>query len=172
MFFLPQRPYMIIGTLRDQLLYPGGKKEVTDDALHDVLKNVNLSDLTERCGGLGVEADWGKILSLGEQQRVAFARVLLSSPHYVILDEATSALDSQNEELLYQQLHDSGTTLVSVSHHLNIVKFHRHVLELGGDGSWRVVARPVNPRDRRDIPRADRSLNQARSGMPRYSPPC
>jgi putative ATP-binding cassette transporter len=140
MFFLPQRPYMIIGTLRHQLLYPSDKKELTDDELHDLLKAVNLSDLAERFGGLEVEADWGKILSLGEQQRVAFARVLLSRPRYAILDEATSALDSENEESLYQQLCDSGTTLVSVSHHLNIRKYHKHVLELGGDGTWRITS--------------------------------
>ena len=139
MFFLPQRPDMIIGTLRGQLLYPSSKQDVTDDELHDILKAVNLADLGERFGGLEVEADWGKILSLGEQQRVAFARVLLAKPCDVILDEATSALDSENEESLYQQLHDSGATHVSVSHRLNIRKFHRHVLELGGDGSWRVI---------------------------------
>jgi putative ATP-binding cassette transporter len=67
---------------------------------------------------------------------VAFARVLLAKPRYVILDEATSALDSQNEEALYQLLHESGATLVSVSHRLNIRQYHKHVLELGGDGSW------------------------------------
>ncbi len=140
MFFLPQRPYMIIGTLRGQLLYPSDQKEATDDELLEVLKAVNLPDLVERCGGFEVEADWGKILSLGEQQRVAFARVLLSKPRYVILDEATSALDSQNEEALYQQLQDTGATLVSVSHRPNIVKYHKHVLELGGDGSWLVTS--------------------------------
>jgi vitamin B12/bleomycin/antimicrobial peptide transport system ATP-binding/permease protein len=139
MFFLPQRPYMIIGTLRNQLLYPSDKKDVTDDELHNVLNAVNLPDLVERCGGFEVEADWGKILSLGEQQRVAFARLLLAQPAYVILDEATSALDSNNEESLYRQLHDCGATIVSVSHRLNILKYHRHVLELGADGSWRVI---------------------------------
>ena len=139
MFFLPQRPYMIIGTLRGQLMYPSEKRDVTDDKLHDVLKAVNLPDLVERCGGFEIEADWGKILSLGEQQRVAFARVLLAQARYVILDEATSALDTENEESLYQQLHESGATLVSVSHRLNIVKYHRHVLDLGGDGTWSVL---------------------------------
>ena len=135
MFFLPQRPYMIIGTLRSQLLYPSDKQNVTDDELNEVLKTVNLADLGERFGGLEVESDWGKILSLGEQQRVAFARVLLAKPRYVILDEATSALDTKNEEALYQQLLDTGATLVSVSHRLNILKFHKQVLDLGGDGS-------------------------------------
>ena len=136
MFFLPQRPYMIIGTLRDQLLYPLNNDEITDDKLLDVLNVVNLPDLAVRCGGLDVHADWGKILSLGEQQRIAFARVLLSKPRYVILDEATSALDSTNEESLYQKLHDSGATLISVSHRPNIARFHGQILELCGDGSW------------------------------------
>ncbi|MBA4018313.1 MAG: ABC transporter ATP-binding protein [Pirellula sp.] len=138
MLFLPQRPYMIIGTLRGQLTYPKDNKEPTDDELSDVLKAVNLGDLPERCGGWEVVADWGKILSLGEQQRVAFARVLLSKPRYTILDEATSALDTENEEAMYRQLHDSGTTLISVSHRLNIRKYHKHVLKLNGDGSWKL----------------------------------
>ena len=140
MFFLPQRPYMIIGTLRGQLLYPINREGVPDEELLDVLKAVNLPELAERCGGLDVEADWGKTLSLGEQQRVAFARVLLAKPRYVILDEATSALDSENEATLYQQLQDSGATLVSVSHRPNVLKFHKQVLEIIGDGTWRVTS--------------------------------
>ncbi len=136
MFFLPQRPYMIIGSLRGQLLYPSDSKAVADKELLEVLKTVNLEDLADRFGGLETEADWGKILSLGEQQRVAFARVLLAKPRFVILDEATSALDSKNEEMLYQGLMDSGASLISVSHRLNILKYHTHVLELSGDGSW------------------------------------
>ena len=138
MLFLPQRPYMIIGSLRGQLLYPSDRKEVADGELLEVLKTVNLENLADRFGGLETEADWGKILSLGEQQRVAFARVLLAKPRFVILDEATSALDSNNEEMLYQKLMDSGATLISVSHRLNILKYHTHVLELSGDGSWKL----------------------------------
>jgi putative ATP-binding cassette transporter len=136
-FFLPQRPYMIIGTLRSQLQYPNDNR-CTDQELFNVLEDVNLADLPERFGGLDIESDWGKILSLGEQQRVAFARVLIAKPRYVILDEATSALDSKNEDKLYQKLLDSGATLISVSHRLNILKFHKHVLNLIGDGRWQV----------------------------------
>lgn len=136
-FFLPQRPYMIIGTLRSQLQYPNDNR-CTDQELFDVLEDVNLADLPERFDGLDIETDWGKILSLGEQQRVAFARVLIAKPRYVILDEATSALDSKNEDKLYQKLLDSGATLMSVSHRLNILKFHKHVLNLIGDGRWQV----------------------------------
>lgn len=105
---------------------------------NEVLEDVNLADLPDRFGGLDIESDWGKILSLGEQQRVAFARVLIAKPRYVILDEATSALDSKNEDQLYQKLLDSGATLISVSHRLNILKFHKHVLNLIGDGRWQV----------------------------------
>lgn len=136
-FFLPQRPYMILGTLRNQLQYPSDNR-CTDEELLDVLEDVNLADLPQRFGGLDIESDWGKILSLGEQQRVAFARVLIAKPRYVILDEATSALDSKNEDMLYQKLLDSGATLLSVSHRLNILKFHKHVLNLIGDGRWQV----------------------------------
>lgn len=136
-FFLPQRPYMIIGSLRNQLQYPNDNK-CTDEELLEVLDDVNLADLPERFGSLDIEADWGKILSLGEQQRVAFARVLIAKPRYVILDEATSALDSKNEDKLYQKLLESGATLISVSHRLNILKFHKHVLNLIGDGRWQV----------------------------------
>ncbi len=136
-FFSPQRPYMIIGTLRCQLTYPSDKKCTEEETL-EVLKAVNLADLADRFGGLDTEADWAKILSLGEQQRVGFARALIAKPRLIILDEATSALDTKNEELLYQRLVDSGATLISVSHRLNILKFHTHVLNLIGDGCWQV----------------------------------
>ncbi|CAG0996825.1 partial Vitamin B12 transport ATP-binding protein BacA, partial [Rhodocyclaceae bacterium] len=89
-----------------------------------------------RCGGLDVEMDWHKVLSIGEQQRLAFARVLLARPRFAILDEATSALDVANESSLYRQLVESQTTLVSVGHRSTILKFHSQVLELTGDSDW------------------------------------
>lgn len=148
-FFLPQRPYMVIGTLRDQLQYPGDKKS-TDEEIRSVLHAVNLSELPERFGGLDMEADWDKILSLGEQQRVAFARVLIAEPRFVILDEATSALDLKNEDMLYQLLLDSGATLISVSHRQNVVKFHSHILTLLGDGRWQLsLAKDMDGLDQR-----------------------
>lgn len=80
------------------------------------------------------------MLSVGEQQRVAMARVLLAAPRYAILDEATSALDIANEDSLYHQLAASGTTLISIGHRPTILKYHPQVLELVGDGSWRLYA--------------------------------
>ncbi|MDP2785325.1 MAG: ABC transporter ATP-binding protein/permease [Sulfurimicrobium sp.] len=140
MLFLPQRPYMLLGSLRSQLLYPQQDRAIADEELLRLLESVNLPDIAARFGGLDAEMDWAKVLSVGEQQRVAFARVLLAAPRYAILDEATSALDSANEDNLYRQLAASGTTLVSVGHHPSILKYHPQVLELAGDGSWRLYA--------------------------------
>lgn len=134
--FLPQQPYMLLGPLRSQLLYPNRQSGTTDDQLLELLERVNLPDLADRCGGLDVEMDWHKVLSIGEQQRLAFARVLLARPRFAILDEATSALDVANESSLYRQLVESQTTLVSVGHRSTILKFHSQVLELTGDSDW------------------------------------
>ncbi len=140
MLFLPQRPYMILGNLRSQLLYPNTSSEVDEEKLRRVLASVNLADLPERLGGFDADLDWGEILSLGEQQRLAFARLLLTEPRYAILDEATSALDLKNEQHLYEQLQATKTTFVSVGHRLSLVKYHQQVLELVGDGSWRLLS--------------------------------
>src|SRR3989475_4815148 len=98
MLFLPQRPYMILGSLRAQLLYPAMPDSMSEAALRQVLEQVNLAELPDRVGGLDVELDWADVLSLGEQQLLACARLLLTQPQYVILDEATSAMDVKNEE--------------------------------------------------------------------------
>ncbi|WP_296892446.1 ABC transporter ATP-binding protein/permease [Thiobacillus sp.] len=140
MLFLPQRPYMLLGSLRSQLLYPQQDREIADEELLQLLERVNLPDIAARLGGLDAELDWGKVLSVGEQQRVAFARVLLAAPRYAILDEATSALDIANEDNLYRQLADSATTLISVGHRPSILKYHSQVLELDGDGGWGLYA--------------------------------
>ncbi|MBD2777098.1 ABC transporter ATP-binding protein/permease [Iningainema tapete] len=138
MLFLPQRPYMIIGTLREQLLYPHTDVEIGEEALKQVLQQVNLKDLDQRFGGFDVEQDWASVLSLGEQQRVTFARILLNKPDYAILDEATSALDMKNEEGLYQHLQAIGTTFISVGHRPILAKYHQLVLELSEDQNWHI----------------------------------
>lgn len=140
MLFLPQRPYMVQGSLRNQLLYPQQESSIADAELLSILARVNLPDIASHFGGLDAEMDWAKVLSVGEQQRVAFARVLLVRPHYAMLDEATSALDIANEDSLYRQLAATETTLVSVGHRLSILKYHPQVLELAGDGSWKLYA--------------------------------
>jgi len=134
--FLPQQPYMMPGTLRSQLLYPHKDRQISDAELLGVLERVNLPDMAERFGGLDEEMDWEKVLSIGEQQRLAFARVLLTRPRFAMLDEATSALDIANEASLYRQLMATNTTLISVGHRSTILKYHKQVLELTGEGQW------------------------------------
>jgi putative ATP-binding cassette transporter len=136
--FLPQRPYMILGSLRDQLLYPRTSRAVSDAELGHALELVNLPLLVERCGGFDVELDFSKLLSVGEQQRLAIARVLLRKPSYVILDEATSALDAENEQRLYELLQATRATLVSVAHRRHLARFHGQVLELSAQGTWQL----------------------------------
>ena len=140
LLFLPQHAYMVLGSLRRQLHYPNLELDASDADLCEVLQCVNLPDLVERCGGFDVELDFEKVLSVGERQRLAFARVLLSRPHCVLLDEATSALDRENEAALYRLLLGTSTTIVSVSHHPALIKYHAQVLELTGDGGWRLCA--------------------------------
>ena len=136
LLFLPQHAYMIVGTLRDQLSYPGLGRELSPEESRDVLDRVNLSDLEDRCGGFDRELDFEKFLSVGERQRLAFARVFLKNPRYVLLDEATSALDRENEEALYEQLVSTSATIVSVTHHSALVKYHSQILRLKPDGEW------------------------------------
>jgi putative ATP-binding cassette transporter len=138
MLFLPQRPYMILGSLRTQLLYPVIDRDISNEELSQVLAQVNLPDIVARCGGFDAELDFAKVLSVGEQQRLAVARVLLTKPHYAVLDEATSALDVENEERLYAQLKATSSTIVSVAHRSTLLKHHMHVLEVVGDGTWRL----------------------------------
>lgn len=136
--FLPQRPYMPQGTLREQLLYPHASPDTTDEQLRVILSRVNLADLDTRVGGFETKLDWPNVLSMGEQQRLVFARLLLAAPKYAILDEATSALDVENEERLYSQLASSGTTFISVAHRPTLDKYHQKVFELLGNGEYRV----------------------------------
>ena len=136
--FLPQRPYMVLGTLRDQLLYPNTDIEVEEQHLQQVLEQVNLAGLDERFGGFDAEQDWADVLSLGEQQRLTFARLLLNQPKYAILDEATSALDLGNEERLYQHLQAKGTTFLSVGHRSTLTNYHQSLLELSQDKTWQI----------------------------------
>jgi putative ATP-binding cassette transporter len=135
--FLPQRPYLILGSLRDQLTYPRAPL-VSDQQLHEILKAVNLSDLPERFGGLDVEMHWADALSPGEQQRLAFARLLLNHPRYAFLDEATSALDVPNEQLMYELLSRKGIRFLSSGHRPTLRKFHRNILQLSPHQTWKL----------------------------------
>lgn len=136
MLFLPQRPYMILGTLRDQILYPTMDESIEDSQLREILIQVNLPDLEQNYGGFDAEQNWAEVLSLGEQQRLIFARLLLNKPLYAMLDEATSALDPQNEAHLYQQLQDSGITFLSIGHRESLIEYHQSILDFTAHQTW------------------------------------
>ncbi|KAH9576495.1 hypothetical protein CY35_01G165400 [Sphagnum magellanicum] len=145
-FFLPQKPYMPLGSLREQLHFPAPKNalqsyNLNDGKLMEALGEVSLEDLLERVGNLSAVHDWSNFLSSGEQQRIAFARLFLHVPKVAFLDEASSALDARNEARLYSILHAKIESYVSVGHRTSLVKYHTHVLEFKDDSSWQLFTR-------------------------------
>ncbi|KMT17661.1 hypothetical protein BVRB_2g036070 [Beta vulgaris subsp. vulgaris] len=158
-FFLPQKPYMVLGTLRQQLLYPTWAENPTSDGaeqtgvppflvcpegsgngltrsgkpttedLVKVLEDVRLGYLLPRFG-LDSTCEWSSILSLGEQQRLAFARLLLAKPYLILLDESTSALDEDNEAHLYHLIEAANLTYVSIGHRRSLFNYHSKVLHI------------------------------------------
>ena len=135
--FLPQRPYLPLGSLKEALSYPSGV-HADNETLKKVLEQVALSSLEDK---LEQVDDWSRILSLGEQQRLAFARVLLKKPDWVFLDEATSALDEDREQEMYEllraELPDLG--IMSVGHRSTLTAQHEETLTLDGRGGWRLA---------------------------------
>ena len=142
LMFLPQRPYMVPGALRDQLRYPDQGHGTDDEEIRKVMEKVNLSDVLARVDGdLDRIIDWTNVLSLGEQQRVAFARLFLRQPKFVFLDEATSALDEDNQRSIYELILQSGIGFISVGHRETLVPFHQRVLLLKSAGEWELTTR-------------------------------
>ncbi len=135
--FLSQLPYVPLGDLRSVVSYPAESGDIPDAALRDMLVKVMLPHLVDL---LDEEQDWVKVLSPGEQQRVAFARVLLTRPKAVFVDEATSAMDEGLELTMYRLLRAElpGTVLVSVSHRSTVERHHQQRLELLGEGRWQL----------------------------------
>jgi len=179
-YFLPQRPYCALGSLRDQLLYPSMenidpddypdghrlskahilRQSMTDEDLLTVLEEVDLGELPLRAGdgdpikGLNAVMDWSNTLSLGEQQRLAFGRLLVNKPRLVVLDEGTSALDMQTEAKMYGLLRElarkelrnvgglsrAGLTYISVGHRPSLLVYHDTKLRLNGGGDHEISA--------------------------------
>ena len=149
--FLPQRPYCTLGSLRQQLVYPltvdEWARESSDEALLRALRQVQLGRLADGgAAALDRVRDWGDELSLGEQQRLAFARVLIAKPALAILDEATSALDLQNEAIMYRAIAAvPGITYVSVAHRPSLLRFHaRRLTLLGMEASPSFAVEPID----------------------------
>lgn len=137
---LPQKAYLALGSLRDQLLYtcPVQAPAPPDAELRRALTLARLDTLLSRYPDLDVEADWDQVLSGGEQQRLGFARLLLHPSPFVVLDEATSALDLETERHLYGLLLQADLAVISVGHRPSLETFHQRILRLDGHGAWSV----------------------------------
>ena len=144
--FLPQRPYLPIGTLRSVVSYPMPAAGVDDATLREALEAVDLAGLAGRLDEAG---HWALQLSPGEQQRIAFARALVQKPDWLFLDEATAAVDEVTEARLYRLVRDRlpGTTLFSVGHRATLRPFHarRLVVERTGNGPASIVEEATTP---------------------------
>lgn len=134
--FLPQRPYLSVGTLRDQVIYPDGEIEMRDRGRRDIelkriLEEARLGYLPDREGGWDTRKEWKDVLSGGEKQRMAIARLLYHEPRYAFIDEGTSAVSSDVEGLLYENCKEKGITLITISTRASLKKYHTFNLTLG-----------------------------------------
>ncbi|XP_069128323.1 ATP-binding cassette sub-family D member 3-like [Argopecten irradians] len=141
LFYVPQRPYMTVGTLRDQVIYPHSREEqlkkgVRDSQLEDILEKVQLSYILEREGGWDSVQDWMDVLSGGEKQRIAMARLFYHRPQFAILDECTSAVSVDVEGYMYQYCREVQISLFTVSHRKSLWKHHEYYLKMDGRGAY------------------------------------
>jgi vitamin B12/bleomycin/antimicrobial peptide transport system ATP-binding/permease protein len=135
-FFLPQRPYLPPGTLRDLLLRTGQEEVITDDQITTALRDVGLDSVTARAGGLDREHDWS-ILSLGEQQLLALTRLILARPAFTMLDRVTAALKPAQVRQALRRLDENSITYITLAEDAESVELYDALLEIDVDGGWR-----------------------------------
>jgi len=140
-FYIPQRPYLSRGSLRQQVIYPDSVREMrdkgmTDGHLYRVLSLVEIEGVVERQGGWDAEHEWADVLSGGLQQRIAMARLFYHAPKYAILDECTSSVTLEIERVMYDEAKRLGITLMTVSHRRSLWKYHENILQFDGQGGY------------------------------------
>ncbi|KAL8954116.1 MAG: hypothetical protein Q9183_007291 [Haloplaca sp. 2 TL-2023] len=140
-FYIPQRPYLSRGTLRQQIIYPDTLREmrdkrITDDDLLRILSTVDIQSIVDRPHGWDAEEEWRDVLSGGLQQRVAMARLFYHRPKYAILDECTSSVTLEVEKAMYDTAKGLGITLMTVSHRRSLWRYHDDILQFDGNGKY------------------------------------
>ena len=140
-FYIPQRPYLSRGTLRQQIIYPDNLREMRDKRISDndliqILKVTEIDHIVERPNGWDAEEEWRDVLSGGLQQRVAMARLFYHAPKYAILDECTSSVTLEIEKAMYDKAKALGITLMTVSHRRSLWKYHDNILQFDGQGNY------------------------------------
>ncbi|KAJ3552816.1 hypothetical protein NM688_g3953 [Phlebia brevispora] len=138
---IPQRPYLSLGTLRDQVIYPHSQADMeergmTDKDLLDILSVVQMDHIVEREGGWDAAREWREALSGGDQQKIAWARLFYHKPKYAVLDEATSLVPQEMEGMMMQHATELGITLLTVSHRPSLWKYHAMILQYDGQGGY------------------------------------
>ncbi|XP_071395409.1 ATP-binding cassette sub-family D member 3a isoform X2 [Centroberyx affinis] len=141
LFYVPQRPYMTLGSLRDQVIYPDTfeeqrRKGISDQVLKEYLDNVQLGHILDREGSWDSVQDWMDVLSGGEKQRMAMARLFYHKPQFAILDECTSAVSVDVEDYIYSHCRTVGISLFTVSHRKSLWKHHEYYLHMDGRGNY------------------------------------
>lgn len=140
-FYIPQRPYLSRGTLRQQIIYPDSVNEmrlkgITDDDLLEIVSILEIASIVDRPGGWDAEEEWRDVLSGGLQQRIAMARLFYHKPKYAILDECTSSVTLEIEKVMYETAKSIGVTLMTVSHRRSLWKYHEKILQFDGQGGY------------------------------------
>jgi ATP-binding cassette, subfamily D (ALD), peroxisomal long-chain fatty acid import protein len=140
-FYIPQRPYLSRGTLRDQIIYPDSlyefrAKNGSEDELREILKALEIDSVVDRPNGWDSVEEWRDVFSGGLQQRIAMARLFYHKPRYAILDECTSSVTLEMERKMYETAKALGTTLMTVSHRRSLWKYHSKILQFDGQGGY------------------------------------
>ncbi|RHZ53037.1 hypothetical protein Glove_452g5 [Diversispora epigaea] len=169
-FYIPQRPYLSLGTLRDQIIYPHTvedmkNRNVTDQNLQEILNVVQLYNLVEREGGWDKEREWKDVLAGGDKQKIAMARLFYHCPRYAILDECTSSVGLEIEKIMYTHATELGISLLTVSHRPSLWKYHNYILQYDGQGGY--VFTKLDAQKRLELQEEKQNLEQKLIEVPK-----